>query len=76
MAVYDPNTAKVAIITGAAVSGLNLSLRILELMGWHVAILDILEEQGEKLSAELAPSTIFIKCDVSSYQQQRKPSRK
>ncbi|KIW79397.1 hypothetical protein Z517_06009 [Fonsecaea pedrosoi CBS 271.37] len=69
MAVYDPNTAKVAIVTGAATSIGALAVRNLVKRRWHVAILDILEEQGNKLSAELVPSTIFIKCDVSSYQQ-------
>ncbi|OAG45213.1 hypothetical protein AYO21_00561 [Fonsecaea monophora] len=73
MAVYDPNTAKVAIITGAAKTSIGaLAVRNLVKRGWHVAILDILEEQGEKLSAD----TIFIKCDVSSYQQQAEAFQK
>ncbi|OAL37915.1 hypothetical protein AYO20_02748 [Fonsecaea nubica] len=77
MAVYDPNTAKVAIATGAAKTSIGaLAVRNLVKRGWHVAILDILEEQGEKLSAELAPSTIFIKCNVSSYQQQAEAFQK
>lgn len=38
--------------------------------GWRVAILDVLEAAGEELAKELRQSTLFIKCDVASYEQQ------
>jgi NAD(P)-dependent dehydrogenase (short-subunit alcohol dehydrogenase family) len=55
---------KTALVTGGA-SGLGeFSVRKLHSAGYNVAILDMNEEKGQKLSAELK-NTLFIKTDVS-----------
>jgi NAD(P)-dependent dehydrogenase (short-subunit alcohol dehydrogenase family) len=59
----------VAIITGAA-SGIGLSLtRHLLSSGWRVAMADRNEEKGRALEKELGPDVMFMKVDVSKYDQ-------
>ena len=56
----------IAVITGGA-SGLGEScVRSLSKAGARVAILDIAQERGEKLAAELGPNVIFTHADVTS----------
>jgi 3-hydroxyacyl-CoA dehydrogenase / 3-hydroxy-2-methylbutyryl-CoA dehydrogenase len=56
----------IAVITGGA-SGLGEAcVRSLSALGGKVAILDIAEERGEKLAAELGPNVTFVHGDVTS----------
>ena len=56
----------IAVITGGA-SGLGEScVRSLSKAGARVAILDIAQERGENLAAELGPNVIFTHADVTS----------
>lgn len=65
----SPNSP-VAIVTGAA-SGIGLAVtKHLLSRGYRVAMADVNATQGEALSAELGPDTIFHKTDVSVYAQQ------
>jgi NAD(P)-dependent dehydrogenase (short-subunit alcohol dehydrogenase family) len=57
---------RTALVTGGA-SGLGAATvkRIVAADG-KVVIMDVQEEQGQALAKELGPSTVFIKCDVTS----------
>lgn len=71
MANTDASSSKpVAIITGGA-SGIGLSV-VEHLVddGWRVAIFDLNQEAGHILTERLGSDTIFVKVDVSDYEQQ------
>lgn len=38
--------------------------------GWSVACVDIQEQAGRALVAELGPNARFIKCDIADYDEQ------
>lgn len=60
----------VAIITGAS-SGMGLAVtKHLVAQGWRVAMADIDEDTGQKVSAELGDQVLFCLTDVTSYSQQ------
>lgn len=62
----------VAIVTGAA-SGIGLAVtRHLLSKGYRVALADINTEEGQKLTKDLGPKTMFKTTDVSKYQDQAK----
>jgi 15-hydroxyprostaglandin dehydrogenase (NAD) len=66
----DSMSKPVAIITGAA-SGIGLSLtHHLLSSGWRVAMADRNEEKGRALEKELGPNVMFMKVDISKYDQQ------
>ena len=63
-------TQPVAIVTGAA-SGIGLALtHNLLARGYKVAMADLNTTAGTRLSSELGPNTLFVKCDTSNYTQQ------
>ncbi|OAL44217.1 NAD(P)-binding protein [Pyrenochaeta sp. DS3sAY3a] len=63
---------QVAIVTGAA-SGIGLAVaEHLVQKGWNVAITDVNEKAGELLAGKLGKQSIFVRCDVTSYEQQSK----
>lgn len=60
----------VAVVTGAA-SGIGLAMtEHLLSRGYRVAMGDVNEQEGKRLSSQLGPDTIFYQTDVSSYDQQ------
>ena len=59
-----------AIVTGAA-SGIGLALtRHLLAQNWSVTLADVNEAQGKSLASELGPQALFVKTDVSSWEDQ------
>jgi len=61
---------RVAIVTGAA-SGMGEGLsRNLISKGWAVACVDVQEQAGKALVAELGSNAHFIKCDIADYDDQ------
>ncbi|KAH8807821.1 hypothetical protein F5884DRAFT_704150 [Xylogone sp. PMI_703] len=60
---------KVAIVSGAA-SGLGLELtRNLLADGWKVVMVDVNSVQGERLSKDFGPNTVFRRTDVSNWDE-------
>jgi len=57
---------KVAIVTGGARGIGAATVRRLAAEGCRTVITDILDEQGEKLQAELGPATVYTHLDVTS----------
>jgi 3alpha(or 20beta)-hydroxysteroid dehydrogenase len=62
----DQLTGKVAIITGAARGQGEAEARLFAARGAKVVITDLLEEEGEKVAAELGDAAVFVRHDVSS----------
>jgi 3-hydroxyacyl-CoA dehydrogenase/3-hydroxy-2-methylbutyryl-CoA dehydrogenase len=63
---------RTALITGGA-SGLGAATaRRIAASGGNVVILDVQEENGQSLAAELGPSACFIKCDVTDEEEVQK----
>lgn len=64
------SSAPVALITGAA-SGMGLSVtkRLIE-RGYNVAMVDLNAEAGFKLAQELGQQAVFIKANISDYEEQ------
>lgn len=64
--------ASVALITGAA-SGMGLSVckRLIE-RGYNVAMIDMNTEAGSKLAEGFGEQAIFVKANVSNYEEQAK----
>lgn len=66
----------VAIITGAS-SGMGLAvMKHLVEQGWRIAMADIDENTGQRISAELGDQVLFCLTDVTSYSQQAELFRK
>src|SRR5689334_10818669 len=64
------DTKRVALITGGA-SGMGFAVaKELSESGWHVAIVDLNESQAEQALATLGSSTLFVRANVSSYDDQ------
>lgn len=57
---------KVAIITGAARGQGEAEARLFVARGARVVLTDLLEEEGEKVAAELGDAALFVRHDVSS----------
>jgi NAD(P)-dependent dehydrogenase (short-subunit alcohol dehydrogenase family) len=56
---------RTALITGSA-SGLGAAAaRRIAAVGGNVVIMDVQEENGRRLAAELGPAACFVKCDVT-----------
>ncbi|NUP34758.1 MAG: glucose 1-dehydrogenase [Streptomycetaceae bacterium] len=62
----DQLTGKVAIITGAARGQGEAEARLFVARGAKVVITDLLEEEGEKVAADLGAAAVFVRHDVSS----------
>lgn len=61
---------KTAIVTGGA-SGLGREyVRALAKAGVHVVIADLSEENGKKVQQETSGSTTFVRCNVTSWDDQ------
>jgi NAD(P)-dependent dehydrogenase (short-subunit alcohol dehydrogenase family) len=61
---------KTAIVTGGA-SGIGKEyVRALAKAGVHVVIADLSEENGKKVQQETSGSTTFVRCDVTSWDDQ------
>lgn len=65
-------SAPVALITGAA-SGMGLSVtkRLIE-RGWNVAMVDLNTEAGSRLAEGFGDQAIYVKANVSDYEEQAK----
>ncbi|KAH6699793.1 hypothetical protein BKA61DRAFT_741132 [Leptodontidium sp. MPI-SDFR-AT-0119] len=61
---------KVAIVSGAVVSIGEALLRTLLGKGWKVGALDLDDNLGSALEKEFPEKVIYIRCDMSSYDQQ------
>ncbi len=59
-------SGKVAIVTGAARGQGAAEARLFAAEGARVLLTDLLEEQGRELAAEIGPSALFARQDVSS----------
>ncbi|GAA4979664.1 glucose 1-dehydrogenase [Yinghuangia aomiensis] len=62
----DQLTGKVAVITGAARGQGEAEARLFVARGAKVVITDLLEEEGEKVAADLGDAAVFVRHDVSS----------
>ena len=64
------NISQTALITGGA-SGMGLAVaQELSRSGWQVAIVDLNEKQAKEALTTLGPSSMFLRGDVSSYEDQ------
>ncbi len=64
--------APVAYITGGA-SGIGLAVtEKLVKQGWNVTIVDVVSETGQKVADRLGEQVLFVKADVTDYDQQAK----
>ncbi len=56
----------IAVVTGGASGMGETCVRMLAAGGAKVAILDVVDERGEKIAAELGPNVVFVHTDVTS----------